>query len=231
MLAAIFVYEGADLLRNPAAAVNVAGDVIDTAAEKVDLVAATKDEDLIRAAGAAQVLGGLGLATNTFRRTSATVLAGSLLPTTVAAHAFWEESDPDARQGKLLQFLKNLALFGGLVITAMDHEGEPGPVWRAEHAAEHASILADHAAELAALRRDLAAAHARSRAAETRRSVEESRRRLETGVARARGRVEGTVRQARRDVGIARRVGRAAVGTVSAVGRGSRKVASVVTPG
>ena len=47
---------------------------------------------------------------------SALALAGSLVPTTLAGHRFWEEEDDAARAQQTFQFLKNLAMFGGLLM-------------------------------------------------------------------------------------------------------------------
>ena len=47
---------------------------------------------------------------------SALALAGSLVPTTLAGHRFWEEEDDAARAQQTVQFLKNLAMFGGLLM-------------------------------------------------------------------------------------------------------------------
>jgi uncharacterized membrane protein YphA (DoxX/SURF4 family) len=44
--------------------------------------------------GATQALSGLLLATRRFRRPAAAVLAGTLIPTALAAHPFWRTGDP-----------------------------------------------------------------------------------------------------------------------------------------
>jgi putative oxidoreductase len=46
-------------------------------------------------------------------RPAVTVLAGSLVPTTLAGHRFWEQDDDAARLGQVIHFLKNLAIMGG----------------------------------------------------------------------------------------------------------------------
>jgi uncharacterized membrane protein YphA (DoxX/SURF4 family) len=63
------------------------------------------------------------------------VLAGSLVPTTLAGHAFWDEKDPAARKAQRLQFAKNSSVLGGLILAALDTEGKPGVAWRARRAA------------------------------------------------------------------------------------------------
>ena len=58
-----------------------------------------------------------------------------MVPTT-ATHNFWAESDPQAKAGKLTQFIKDVALMGGLNIAAIDTEGRPGVTYRAKLAGE-----------------------------------------------------------------------------------------------
>lgn len=55
------------------------------------------------------------LAIGILPRTSALILLTSLIPTTVAGHAFWKIEDPNARRVQWIQFRKNVAMAGGLV--------------------------------------------------------------------------------------------------------------------
>ena len=64
-------------------------------------------------------------------RLASAVLAATLVPTTVAAHSFWQEQDPEVRAKQKVQFLKNLGLLGGLLLAAVDTEGKPGLAYRA----------------------------------------------------------------------------------------------------
>lgn len=91
---------------------------------------------LVRVNAGLQILGAVGLMTGKFPRLSAAVLAGSLIPTTLAGHRFWEESDPGAKRMHQLQFAKNLSLLGGLIIAAGDTDGKPGLAWRTGRAAK-----------------------------------------------------------------------------------------------
>jgi hypothetical protein len=104
---------------------------------------------LIRLNGAAQVLGGLALATGKGRRLGAGLLAASLVPTTVAGHPFWQETDKQAKQVQRVQFMKNLGLLGGLLLAAVDTEGQPGLIWRASHGAKAAKRETKRGAKLA----------------------------------------------------------------------------------
>ena len=86
-------------------------------------------------------------------RVASALLLGTMVPTT-ATHNFWAESDPQAKQGKITQVLKDLALMGGLIIAAIDTEGRPGVTYRAKLAGESVERTARQArreAKLAAL--------------------------------------------------------------------------------
>lgn len=76
------------------------------------------DERVVRANGGAQAAAGALLAVGILPRLSATVLAGSMIPTSLAGHAFWKIDDPAARKMQRVQFLKNLAMIGGLLAVA-----------------------------------------------------------------------------------------------------------------
>lgn len=139
MLAAMFVVGGLDQLKHPGAKAKAAGPVLDQA-KKLGLP--DDPELLVRANGVAMVGGGALLATGHVPRLASTVLAGALLPTTLAAHAFWNESDPQTRAQQKIQFLKNLGLLGGLLLAAVDTAGKPSLAYRAHRAGESAQRTA-----------------------------------------------------------------------------------------
>ena len=63
-----------------------------------DQIASRIPEDtatLVRVDGALQIVGGLALATGKGRRLGAYLLAGSLVPNTIAKHPFWSRTDPE----------------------------------------------------------------------------------------------------------------------------------------
>ncbi len=78
-----------------------------------------------------QVTAGVMLAAGIVPRLAAAVLAGSLVPTTLAGHRFWAEEDARARATQRIQFLKNVAMLGGLLLVVAG--GEPGFVERHRH--------------------------------------------------------------------------------------------------
>jgi uncharacterized membrane protein YphA (DoxX/SURF4 family) len=138
MLASMFVMGGYSALRNPQQHVRMAqpvtGKLSDTAASTEQLPVNPDEKQLVMINGAAQVVGGLALATGRFPRLAALVLAASLAPTTYAGHRFWEEKDSTQRANQQIHFFKNVSMFGGLLIAAVDTEGKPGVAWRASHA-------------------------------------------------------------------------------------------------
>ena len=77
-------------------------------------------EQLVRADGAAKVLGGVALGLGIFPRLAAAGLAASLVPTTLAGHRFWDETDPAQRKAQQLQFVKNVSILGGVLLVAFE---------------------------------------------------------------------------------------------------------------
>ena len=74
----------------------------------------------MRANAAVQLAAGTLLALGRLPRLSALALAGSLAPTTAAGHPFWTVEDPAKRAQQRIQFNKNLAVLGGLLLAAAD---------------------------------------------------------------------------------------------------------------
>ncbi len=77
-------------------------------------------EQAVRLNGAVQLTAGVLLAIGWLPRLSALAIAGTLVPTTAAGHRFWESDDEQERAQQRIHFLKNLAMFGGLLIAAGD---------------------------------------------------------------------------------------------------------------
>ncbi|MEP6817494.1 MAG: DoxX family protein [Marmoricola sp.] len=141
MLATMFVMGGVNALKNAEAHAAKAKPVIDKLVPLAQRAVPqapipTDPQTLVRINAAAQILGGLALATGRAPRLSATVLAASLAPTTAAGHRFWEEKDPAMRANQQIHFFKNVSMLGGLMLAAVDTEGKPGVAWRARRAAK-----------------------------------------------------------------------------------------------
>ena len=108
-LGAPFVYLGYQAVMEPGGRVKAAEN-FGIPADYADLA--------VRANGGAMVAGGLSVATGILPRLGALTVAGALVPTTLAGHAFWNDTDPKAKAANTTQFLKNLGLIGGLLAVA-----------------------------------------------------------------------------------------------------------------
>src|SRR3954465_11617764 len=155
LLASTFVTGPLNALKNADGHAEKAAPVADRmgpGAEKLGArvgVPVPKDPKVwVRINAGLQLAAAFGLATGRAPRISSAVLAGSLVPTTLAGHRFWEEGDPAAKSAQRIQFFKNLSLLGGLLIAANDTNGKPGVAWRARNAAKTARRTARHEARL-----------------------------------------------------------------------------------
>ena len=137
MLASIFAIQGYDTMSNPERVAARAERVVQPLAERVPIVP-DQTEEAVRLNGAIQFTAGSLLALGIWPRLSALAIAATLVPTTVAGHRFWEAESEQDRAQQRIQFLKNLAIFGGLLITAADTAGQPSLAWRGRHAARSA---------------------------------------------------------------------------------------------
>lgn len=119
MLASMFVYGGALALKSPgprAAKAQPTADLIKKVAPELPV----NGSNLTRLNGAVQLVGGLALATGRLPRVAAFALAATLPPTTLAGHAYWNETDPAARANQRIHFLKNVSMAGGLLMATLD---------------------------------------------------------------------------------------------------------------
>jgi putative oxidoreductase len=69
-----------------------------------------------------EVLGGLALVVGYRARIAALALIVFLVPATILFHAFWA-APPEAAQMQMINFMKNLALMGGLLFVAASGAG------------------------------------------------------------------------------------------------------------
>ncbi len=144
MLASYFISSGVKAVRNPAPLAPLAEPLAERFVPVVkryapDQVAGFVPEDaqtLVRLNGALQIAGGLALATGKGRRVGALLLAGSLIPSTLAKYPFWEQTG-DEKAASRSHFAKNVSLLGGVLLASRDTEGKPGIAWRAQ-AGSHA---------------------------------------------------------------------------------------------
>lgn len=106
-LAAPFVWLGYEAAREPGGRVQL-----------VKQLGIPEPELAVRINGVAMAAGGTALALGVWPRAAAAGLGLSLVPTTIAGHPFWKESEPAKRGPQRIQFLKNLGMAGALAAYA-----------------------------------------------------------------------------------------------------------------
>jgi putative oxidoreductase len=197
MVASIFVIQGFDTFRHPEKVAPRAEPVVRPLADRFTVVPA-KTEDAVRLNGAVQMAAGTLLALGRFPRLSALALAATLVPTTAAGHRFWEAEEDADRTQQRIHFLKNLSMFGGLLIAAADTSGQPSLAWRTRHGA-------------------------RAAGREARRTAQAARREAGRTAQAARREAQNAGREARRTVKTARREARLVTRTAKAAGKAGRR--------
>ncbi|WP_217254829.1 DoxX family protein [Streptomyces sp. AC602_WCS936] len=135
MLASMFVAGGLQSLRRPEDVAPAAEPIVRPLTDRVSVLP-DRTEQLVRLNGAVQVVGGVMLGLGRCPRLAALALAATLVPTTLAAHRYWDADDPSDRAQQRIHFLKNLSMMGGLLIAADDTGSAPSLVWRGRHAAQ-----------------------------------------------------------------------------------------------
>jgi uncharacterized membrane protein YphA (DoxX/SURF4 family) len=109
-LAAMFITGGADAMLDPGPRTS-----------KAEEVGVPLDPELaVRVNGAAMLAAGTALALGLGPRLAAGVLAGTIVPTTLAGHPYWELEDPAARRQQRIHFFKNLGLLGGALLVCAE---------------------------------------------------------------------------------------------------------------
>lgn len=130
LLGTAFIASGIDAVRAPSGPANVAEPLLQSTA--------VEPQTVIQAAGVVQIGAGVALAMGRAPRVASTVLVGTLVPTTLFASDFWNESDPARRSMKQSAFVKNIGLLGGALIASADTEGKPSLGWRGRRRLEQA---------------------------------------------------------------------------------------------
>src|SRR3954469_6346879 len=74
---------------------------------------------LVKVNAVTMVVAGVALALGIRPREAAVVLIGSLVPTTIVGHPFWQEEGP-GRAAQRIHFSKNLSMIGGLLLVVAD---------------------------------------------------------------------------------------------------------------
>jgi uncharacterized membrane protein YphA (DoxX/SURF4 family) len=149
LLASTFIFSGIGVLRDAHGHAKAAGTFLDQTIGKLDGVlpaAVPRDPvTLVRIDAGVKIGAGLALASGRAPRLASLLLLGSLVPTTLATHRFWDVEDPDARQQQMIHFIKNASVGGGLLLAVADTGGKPSLGWRARRAAKKAAKRAESA--------------------------------------------------------------------------------------
>lgn len=117
LLASWFVYAGVESILEPETRAKRSAPVVEPVLEEIGLTDVST-EDLVKAHGLATVAAATTLALSRSPRTSAVALAGLAAVTVAAGRPFWLETDEDKRKAELEQFLKNVALLGGVLVAS-----------------------------------------------------------------------------------------------------------------
>lgn len=161
MLASIFVVQGVQSYQDPERVSLLAEPVVARLRERMPAIPA-ETEHAVRINGAIQAAAGALLGLGLLPRLAAMAIAGSLVPTTLAGHRFWESKDPQERAMQRIQFLKNLTIMGGLLLAIADTGGSPSFAWRRRHARKVAHSLTQTLSDAATTFADAAHAAATS---------------------------------------------------------------------
>jgi uncharacterized membrane protein YphA (DoxX/SURF4 family) len=137
LLAGPFIVGGIDAFRDPGPRAQKAATVGPDLARRLGLP--DDPETLVKLNAGVMVGAGTLLLLDKVPRLAALALIGSMVPTTVAGHSFWHETDPGPRSQQRMQFLKNAAIVGGLIEAVLDTEGRPSVRWQAKRAAHKAA--------------------------------------------------------------------------------------------
>jgi uncharacterized membrane protein YphA (DoxX/SURF4 family)/vacuolar-type H+-ATPase subunit H len=138
LLSAVFIGQGVETLRNPKVTLEATEPTIAalrTLPEPLGDKVPSNPETAARINAAVQVGGGLLLATGKLPRIASAALAFTVIPGSLGAHLFWNESDPERKAQKRRDLLTDLSLLGGLMIAAADTAGKPSLGWRSRQAA------------------------------------------------------------------------------------------------
>jgi uncharacterized membrane protein YphA (DoxX/SURF4 family) len=121
LLASIFIMQGLDNLLRPERVAPLVEPILRPLADRLPGPPA-RAEQAVRAKGALHLVAGSMLAFGRWPRLTSLTLAATMVPTTLAAHRFWEATDEAERLQKRIHFVKNLSISGGLLIAAGHQE-------------------------------------------------------------------------------------------------------------
>lgn len=125
-LAGVFAGGGWQVWNQPDGPAAAAGPFLARCRKAAPQLERHTDRQLVRLNAAVHLGGGVALAAGVAPPAAAALLAGSLAPTTAAAFPFWTQPPGPGRARQRADFLKNLALAGGLLAVALAHPQRRG---------------------------------------------------------------------------------------------------------
>ncbi|WP_250506397.1 DoxX family protein [Bowdeniella massiliensis] len=155
LLAAPFIAEGIDAVRNPKKHAERFATLEKPLTQLGLPPALSSDTEMLaRVLGGVSAVAGLCLATGRKPRTAALTLAAINLPLVVTSNPLWQAKSADQRKEFTANLLKGGALAGGLLYAANDRAGKPSLGWRWDNYLEHRADLKDTKQKLKARYRD-----------------------------------------------------------------------------
>ncbi len=118
LLSGIFIYSGYGMISHAERYAKQASAAVPMLPE---------DPMIPKVQGAIMIGAGSTLALGILPKTSARLLALTLIPSTLIGHPFWKSEKPEDRRPQIIQFLKNAGLFGGLLYITADKRTKPQP--------------------------------------------------------------------------------------------------------
>ncbi|MBA2676915.1 MAG: DoxX family protein [Ktedonobacteraceae bacterium] len=109
LLGSMFIFGGAKAFAEPGGRVTKVEDAGIPQARQATILNA-----------AIMVVAGTALAAGLVPKFAATLLIGTLIPTTYVGHPYWKEENPGNRANQQTQFLKNTSMLGGLLLVLSD---------------------------------------------------------------------------------------------------------------
>jgi len=153
LLAASFISDGADALRNPQAHVAGAAPLVQKVTETADRqlpVQLPKDAaQWVRIVGGVKAGAGVLFALGRLPRLSALLLGATAVPTALAQHRFWAAGAGADKANQTKHFLHWMGLLGGVLLAAVDTQGRPSVGYRARRAARRAADSTERSFEKA----------------------------------------------------------------------------------
>ncbi len=118
LLAGIFVFSGFQMFNNAERYAKRAASALPLPEEPM----------IAQANGVGMMVAGSTFALGILPRLSARFLQLNLIIATYVGHAFWKAEKPEDRNQQLIQFLKNVGMFGGLLLyTSSTKRTDPEP--------------------------------------------------------------------------------------------------------